>query len=92
MMRIIIVGQLFFIIGTFFTALLQSYNHFFIPGIAAALYNLGIIVGISGATQDFSCRLDDRSEERKGYFLSHRLAPRKDKLLSLSVAILSIPW
>lgn len=46
MMRIIIFGQLFFIVGTFFTALLQSYNHFFIPGIAAALYNLGIIIGV----------------------------------------------
>lgn len=46
LMRIIIVGQLFFILGTFFTALLQSYNHFFIPGIAAALYNLGIILGV----------------------------------------------
>lgn len=46
LMRIIIFGQLFFIIGTFFTALLQSYNHFFIPGIAAALYNLGIIIGV----------------------------------------------
>jgi len=46
LMRIIIVGQLLFIIGTFFTALLQSYNHFFIPGIAAALYNLGIILGV----------------------------------------------
>jgi putative peptidoglycan lipid II flippase len=46
MMRIIIFGQLLFIIGTFFTALLQSYNHFFIPGIAAALYNLGIIIGV----------------------------------------------
>ncbi|OGH13746.1 MAG: murein biosynthesis integral membrane protein MurJ [Candidatus Levybacteria bacterium RIFCSPHIGHO2_01_FULL_38_26] len=44
--RIIIFGQLLFIIGTFFSALLQSYNHFFIPGIAAALYNLGIITGI----------------------------------------------
>jgi len=44
--RIIIFGQLLFIIGTFFTALLQSYSHFFIPGIAAALYNLGIIAGI----------------------------------------------
>lgn len=44
--RIIIFGQLLFIIGTFFSALLQSYNHFFIPGIAAALYNLGIIIGI----------------------------------------------
>ena len=46
LMRIIIFGQLLFIIGMFFTALLQSYNHFFIPGIAAALYNLGIIIGI----------------------------------------------
>lgn len=46
LMRIIIIGQLLFILGTFFTALLQSYNHFFIPGIAAALYNLGIILGV----------------------------------------------
>jgi len=44
--RIIIFGQLLFIVGTFFSALLQSYSHFFIPGIAAALYNLGIIIGI----------------------------------------------
>ncbi len=46
LMRIIIFGQLLFIVGTFFTALLQSYNHFFIPGIAAALYNFGIILGV----------------------------------------------
>lgn len=46
LMRIIIIGQMFFILGTFFTALLQSYNHFFIPGIAAATYNLGIILGV----------------------------------------------
>ncbi len=46
LMRLLIVGQLIFIIGTFFTALLQSYNHFFLPGFAAAFYNLGIIVGI----------------------------------------------
>lgn len=46
LMRIIILGQLLFIIGTFFTAMLQSYNHFFIPGIAAAMYNLGIIIGV----------------------------------------------
>lgn len=46
MMRLLIIGQLLFIIGTFFTALLQSYNHFFIPGFAQALYNLGIIIGI----------------------------------------------
>ncbi len=46
LMRIIIVGQLIYIIGTFFSAMLQSYNHFFIPGIAAAFYNVGIILGI----------------------------------------------
>lgn len=46
LMRIIIVGELFFIVGSFFSAVLQSYNHFFIPGIAAALYNLGIIIAI----------------------------------------------
>jgi putative peptidoglycan lipid II flippase len=46
LMRIALIGQLLFIIGTFYTALLQSYNHFFIPGIAAALYNFGTIVGI----------------------------------------------
>lgn len=44
--RIIIAGELVFIIGSFFSVILQSYNHFFIPGIASALYNLGIILGI----------------------------------------------
>ena len=46
LMRVIIVGELLFIIGSFLSAVLQSYNHFFIPGIAAALYNFGIIIGI----------------------------------------------
>lgn len=46
LMRLIIIGQMLFIIGSFFTALLQSYNHFFIPGFASALYNLGIIIGV----------------------------------------------
>lgn len=44
--RVILFAQLLFIIGTFFSAILQSYNHFFIPGIAAAFYNVGIICGI----------------------------------------------
>jgi putative peptidoglycan lipid II flippase len=46
LMRIIIFGQLLIVIGTFYTALLQSYNHFFIPGFSLALYNLGIIIGL----------------------------------------------
>lgn len=46
LMRIIIFGEIIFIIGSFLSAILQSYNHFFIPGIASASYNLGIIIGI----------------------------------------------
>jgi len=46
LMRIILFGQLLFVVGIFFQALLQSYNHFFISGFAAALYNLGMIIGI----------------------------------------------
>lgn len=44
--RIIMAGELLFIVGSFLSAVLQSYNHFFIPGIASAFYNLGIIAGI----------------------------------------------
>lgn len=46
LMRVIVIGQLIYIVGTFFSAMLQSYNHFFIPGIATAFYNIGIIAGI----------------------------------------------
>lgn len=44
--RIIIFGEIIFIVGSFLSAMLQSYNHFFIPGIASAMYNLGIILAI----------------------------------------------
>ncbi len=44
--RIIIFGEILFMIGSFLSAVLQSNNHFFVAGIAAALYNLGIIIGI----------------------------------------------
>jgi len=46
LLRIIIIGQFLITIGTFYTALLQSYNRFLIPGFALALYNLGIIIGL----------------------------------------------
>lgn len=45
-MIIIQLAQLFFILGTVATAVLQSLQHFLIPGIATASYNLGIIVGL----------------------------------------------
>lgn len=46
LMRITIFGEIIFMIASFFSAILQSYNRFFITGIAASLYNLGIIIGI----------------------------------------------
>ncbi len=43
---IILVGEFFLIIGSFFTSVLQSFHRFIIPAIAPVLYNLGIILGI----------------------------------------------
>lgn len=45
-MIIIQLAQIFFILGTVSTAVLQSLQHFLIPGIATAFYNLGIIFGL----------------------------------------------
>lgn len=46
LIRIIQFTQVFFVVGVIFTAILQSFQHFLIPGIASSLYNVGIIVGI----------------------------------------------
>jgi len=46
LMRIIQISQFFFVVGIIFTGVLQSHEHFLIPGIASASYNLGIIIGI----------------------------------------------
>jgi len=46
LMVIIQMSQVFFVVGTVFSGILQSYQHFLIPGIASALYNFGIIIGI----------------------------------------------
>lgn len=44
--RIILVGQILLIIGSFFTAILQSYHRFILPAMAPIVYNIGIIIGI----------------------------------------------
>lgn len=44
--RIILLSQVFFVLGLIVTSMLQSFQHFLIPGIASSFYNLGIIVGI----------------------------------------------
>lgn len=46
LMIVIQLSQLFFVAGIIFTGVLQSFQHFLIPGIASALYNLGIIIGL----------------------------------------------
>ena len=46
LMIIIQLSQVFFVVGTVFSGILQSFHHFLVPGIASALYNLGIIIGI----------------------------------------------
>lgn len=46
LMVIIQLAQIFFVVGTVFSGILQSFHHFLIPGIASALYNFGIILGI----------------------------------------------
>lgn len=53
LMIIIQLAQLFFILGTVVTAVLQSFQHFLIPGIASACYNLGIIIGLAVFTGFF---------------------------------------
>lgn len=47
LMIIIQLSQIFFVVGTVFSGMLQSYQHFLVPGIASALYNLGIILGLT---------------------------------------------
>lgn len=44
--RIILLSQVFFILGTLITAILQSFHRFLIPGLASAFYNLGIIISL----------------------------------------------
>jgi len=46
LMIIIQLSQMFFVVGTVFSGILQSFQHFLVPGIASALYNFGIIIGI----------------------------------------------
>ncbi len=46
LMRIIICGEFFLVIGSFLTSVLQSYRRFLVAAIGPVLYNAGIIFGI----------------------------------------------
>ncbi len=43
--RIMMVGQLFFAISSFFSGMLQSYQRFIVPALVPLLYNSGIVAG-----------------------------------------------
>jgi putative peptidoglycan lipid II flippase len=43
--RILLFAQLFFVVSSFMTGILESYKRFLIPAIAPLFYNLGIILG-----------------------------------------------
>lgn len=43
--RIMIAGQIFFILGNFLTGILQSFHRFLLPALAPVFYNAGIILG-----------------------------------------------
>lgn len=44
--KIILLGQLFLVIGSLFSGMLQSFQRFIIPALAGVFYNIGIILGI----------------------------------------------
>ncbi len=46
LMRMLIFAELFLIVGSFLTSVLQSYHRFIVSAMAPVVYNLGIILGI----------------------------------------------
>lgn len=44
--RIILLGQIILVVGSFFVGIAQSYQRFIVPALAPLFYNLGIILGI----------------------------------------------
>lgn len=44
--RIIIFGEFFLVIGSFFTSVLQSHHRFVITALAPVAYNMGVLIGI----------------------------------------------
>lgn len=51
--RIILLGQVILVFGSFFIGILQSFQRFIIPSLAPLFYNLGIIIGIVFLSKTF---------------------------------------
>lgn len=51
--RIILLGQIILVVGSFFIGISQSFQRFIIPSLAPVFYNLGIILGIVILSKSF---------------------------------------
>ncbi|MBI2594055.1 murein biosynthesis integral membrane protein MurJ [Candidatus Daviesbacteria bacterium] len=51
--QIILIAQMFLVVGTFFFGIAHTYQRFIIPALAPIFYNLGIIIGIIFLTPIF---------------------------------------
>ncbi|MDO8577027.1 MAG: murein biosynthesis integral membrane protein MurJ [Candidatus Daviesbacteria bacterium] len=51
--RVILLGQVILVVGSFFIGISQSFQRFIIPSLAPVFYNLGIIVGIVFLSKNF---------------------------------------
>lgn len=51
--RVILLGEVILVLGSFFIGLLQSFQRFIIPSLAPVFYNLGIIIGIVFLSKPF---------------------------------------
>ena len=46
LVRVMLLAQFFFVLSYFFTGVLNSFQRFLVPALAAVLYNLGVIFGV----------------------------------------------
>lgn len=46
LVRVMLLAQFFFVLGYFFTGVLNSFQRFLVPALAAVLYNLGVVLGV----------------------------------------------
>lgn len=51
--RVILLGEVILVLGSFFIGILQSFQRFIIPSLAPVFYNLGIITGIIFLSKPF---------------------------------------
>lgn len=51
--RVILLGEVILVLGSFFIGILQSFQRFIIPSLAPVFYNLGIIIGIVFLSKPF---------------------------------------